>query len=277
MTKVCPMPLQAKGNGVGRVSVVIPAHNRADLLRDTLRSVAQQDEPLARVIVADDGSTDSTASVIEEFGAVRVHNPTGGWGPAGARNAALEHVETEYVAFLDSDDLWQPHCITTLREALDAAPDASFAYGRGLSAIPSAAGWRPDGLIGASRGEMQDLVAAIFIRNSALSSSALVRTEVARAAGGYDPEIVWAEDHHFWVKLAKVAAPVHVPRLVCVIRRHPGNRYTPSVEQSARDALVGLAVGDPRLEPHIPQRIGVELCEVVMSALRARRGRGAVP
>jgi glycosyltransferase involved in cell wall biosynthesis len=266
------MPPDAQANGAGQISVVIPAYNRADLLRYTLRSVAEQDEPVAQVIVADDGSTDDTPALLEEFGALHVRNPDGGWGPSRARNAGLERVTTEYVAFLDSDDLWLPSSTRLLRRALEDNPAAPFAFGRGLSAFRSEEdGWRPDGLIGASRRELGNPRRSIFVRNSVPSPGALVRTEAARAVGGYDPSVVWSEDQHFWLALARHGTPVHVPELTSIYRRHAGNRYTPAIGQLDGDAVMALANGDAELEPSIAERLGVELCEVVMGALRSGR------
>lgn len=265
------MPLDAQGDGAGQVSVVIPTHNRAALLRETLRSVAGQDEPVAEVIVADDGSTDDTAALLDEFGAVHVRNPAGGWGPARARNAGLERVRTEYVAFVDSDDLWLPSAARVLRGALEANPRAPFAFGRGLSAIRTSGGWEQDGLIGMSHAEQADVRAALFVRNSVPSPGAVVRTAAARAVGGYDAGIVWSEDHHFWIRLAEHAEPAPVEELVCVYRRHPGNRYTPAIGQGDGVPMLRLAHGNAELEARVAERLGVELCEIFMSALRGRR------
>jgi hypothetical protein len=270
------MPLDAEGTGAGRVSVVIPTQNRAELLRETLRTVAEQEEPVARIIVADDGSTDDTAAVVEEFGAVHVRKDGGGWGPASARNAGLERVETEYVAFLDSDDLWLPNAVRVLRAALDQHPEAPFAFGRGLSAIRTDTGWAPDGLIGMSRAERADIRAALFVRNSVPSPGAVVRTDAAREVGGYDPRIFWSEDHHFWIRLARGAPPVAVNELVSVYRRHPGNRYTPAIGQGDGRTMLALAAGHPDLQARVAERLGVELCEIVMSSLKARRPDHAV-
>jgi glycosyltransferase involved in cell wall biosynthesis len=265
------MPPDAQANGAGQISVVIPAHNRAELLRHTLTSVAEQEEPVAQIIVADDGSTDETPALVERFGALLVRNPEGGWGPARARNAGLDRVTTEYVAFLDSDDLWLPSSTRLLRRALEENPAAPFAFGRGLSAFRSEDGWRPDGLIGASPEELNNPRQSIFVRNSVPSPGALVRTEAARAIGGYDPAVVWSEDHHFWLRLARHGAPVHVPELTSIYRRHEGNRYTPSIGQQDGQVVMALASGDAELEPRIADRLGVELCEIVMAALRAGR------
>jgi hypothetical protein len=270
------MALDAQGNGAGRVSVVIPAHNRAGLLRDTLRSVAEQEEPAAEVIVADDGSTDDTARVVEEFGAIHLLNAGGGWGPSGARNAGLERVRTEYVAFLDSDDLWLPNALRVLRGALERHPGAPFAFGRALSAFRTDTGWHPDGLIGMSSEEQANVRAALFVRNSVPSPGAVVRTEAARAVGGYDPSIAWSEDHHFWVRLTDRVDPVHVEDLVSIYRRHPGNRFTPAIGQGDGLTMLSLATSRPELEARVAERLGVEMCEIVMSSLRARRPDNAL-
>jgi hypothetical protein len=90
------------------VTVVIPAWNRASLLEQTLRSVDQQTHPSFEVIVADDGSTDETAGVVPVHGATRLHNASGDWGAAGARNAGLRVARGDLVAFVDSDDLLLP-------------------------------------------------------------------------------------------------------------------------------------------------------------------------
>jgi hypothetical protein len=103
------------------------------------------------------------------------------------------------------------------------------------------------------------------------SPGAVVRTAAARAIGGYDASIIWSEDHHFWIRLAEHAAPVPVEELVCVYRRHTGNRYTPAIGQGDGLPMMDLAVGHRELEERVAERLGVELCEVVMSSLRGRR------
>ena len=200
-----------------------------------------------------------------------MRNPDGGWGPARARNAGLERVRTEYVAFLDSDDLWLPGAVRVLRGALERHPGVPFAFGRGLSAFRTDSGWEPDGLIGMSFEEAANVRAALFVRNSVPSPGAVVRTDAARAVGGYDAAVVWSEDHHFWIRLAADVDPVHVTDLVSVYRRHPGNRYTPAIGQGDGLTMLGLASGHPDLEARVPERLGVELCEIVMSSLRGGR------
>jgi glycosyltransferase involved in cell wall biosynthesis len=253
------------------VSVVVPTKDRAELLDQTLRSIAEQTEPAADVIVADDGSTDDTPDVVARHGAILISNPGGGWGAGGARNAGLERVTNDFVAFVDSDDLLLPAALATLLTALRAAPAAPFAFGQGLAAARLDTGWTPHGLIHPDLEELEGLPASLYARNSVPSSGAVVRAEAARAIGGFDTALHFVEDQDFWVRLARGGEPVHVPELVCVYRIHPDNRHTPTTARLDAERVTALADGDPRLTAQLPERLGVELCEVTIAALKARR------
>lgn len=253
------------------ISVVIPTYNRADLLRQTLASIEEQTTPPAEIVVVDDGSTDGTRDLLASRRVTVVSNETGGWGPARARNAGLERVATEYVAFIDSDDLLFPSALGSLRAALHADPAAPFAYGCGLAVIAIGGGWRHQGVIATTRAERRDPLVSLFVRNSVPASGVLARTDAVRRAGGYDPDVEWSEDHHLWIRLAQRAPPAYVPELICAYRRHAGNRYTPVQGSVDAEPLLALADDDPRLRDRVPDRLGVILCEMVVAALRSGR------
>src|SRR6478672_6657883 len=95
------------------VSVVIPTHNRANLLNGAIDSVYQQEGIgeyfRIEVIVVDDASTDSTSEVVSRYPAIRYLKLSTNLGPAGARNAGIRASSGKYVALLDDDDIWLPH------------------------------------------------------------------------------------------------------------------------------------------------------------------------
>lgn len=103
-------------------SVIVPAYNREHLLASTLRSVLSQRFTDYELIVVDDGSTDGTVRVAQEFGSkvhlVRLERNT---GLCGARNAGLEVATGEYFALLDSDDLWAPWTLQCYHQAITQA------------------------------------------------------------------------------------------------------------------------------------------------------------
>lgn len=241
------------------------------MLPETLRSIHDQTVPPARIIVADDGSTDRTREVVEEHGAVHIYNEGGGWGVGGGRNAGLGPVDTEYVAFVDSDDLLRPRAFERLRAALESDPRAPFAYGRALSAHRDGSGWHPDGLLGAEPRDLHDPLRSIFGRNPVHASGALVRTAGVRAAGGFDTRVRFAEDHHMWVRLAQTGNPIHLTEILSIYRHHPGNIFAPVGMLFDRPDFMVLAETDPRLARRRPEWHGVHLLEAVGTALGNRR------
>jgi glycosyltransferase involved in cell wall biosynthesis len=100
---------RAAGVSASGVSVVIPVHNRADLVSRAIRSVLDQTRPPEEVIVVDDGSTDATPEILATFGSdIRVLRHDRPRERGAARNAGARSARGEMLAFLDSDDEWKP-------------------------------------------------------------------------------------------------------------------------------------------------------------------------
>jgi cellulose synthase/poly-beta-1,6-N-acetylglucosamine synthase-like glycosyltransferase len=103
-------------------SVIIPTFNRAALLADALASVFAQRFGDFEVIVADDGSTDGTAEVLRGFdGRVKVVTQDNR-GPGPARNRGADAANGQYLAFLDSDDLWFPWTLDVYASVVIGSP-----------------------------------------------------------------------------------------------------------------------------------------------------------
>jgi len=107
-------------------SVIIPTHNRGQLLRQTLASVLSQREADFEVIVVDDGSTDETPQVLAEYASRVTVITQQNAGPGAARNRGVAEARGDYVAFLDSDDLWFPWTLTTIRMAIERCAPVSL-------------------------------------------------------------------------------------------------------------------------------------------------------
>lgn len=102
-----------------KVSVVIPAYNRAALLPECIQSVRKQSRPADEIIVVDDGSTDGTGDVALQLGCTLVQQVNRGL--AAARNAGAREASGEALFFLDSDDLLLPHALETCHDHLVTA------------------------------------------------------------------------------------------------------------------------------------------------------------
>src|SRR5450759_1400233 len=111
-----------------RVSVIVPTFNRARLIRETLDSVLEQTYADYECLVIDDGSSDDTREAIGDLLPRLIYQPISHTGAAAAYNTGLTLARGEYVAFLDSDDLWDARFLERMIGALAAAPWAGFAY-----------------------------------------------------------------------------------------------------------------------------------------------------
>jgi glycosyltransferase involved in cell wall biosynthesis len=105
-----------------RVSAVMPARNAARFIEQALRSILDQTVPPASIVVVDDGSTDETATIAGSLhpSITVVRRDHAGIG--AARSAGVAATTTEFVAFLDADDLWLPHKLERQLALMDDDP-----------------------------------------------------------------------------------------------------------------------------------------------------------
>lgn len=222
-------------------SVIIPTYNRATLLCRCLESLTRQTFEEFEVIVSDDGSTDSTADVIDMFRSrlslQYIKNENFG-GPAKPRNVGLEMAGSDFVAFLDSDDWWEPAklecCLKALRSGADVvyhdlwqvAPGSEQKHNKRIfSGEPLAPVFR------------NILCAGISMPNS----SVVARTELLRQVGGFceDPMLIAVEDLDCWLKIAMLTDRFErIPRALGSYWSVPGSISTASALQVARLKVV---------------------------------------
>lgn len=115
------------------VSIVLPTYNRAVEIKQSIQSILEQTYRQFELIIVDDGSTDDTEQVVQEFQDNRIKYyrlPENG-GQCKARNYGMKQARYDYIAFQDSDDRWHPDKLELQMSALsDAPPEAGFAYSK---------------------------------------------------------------------------------------------------------------------------------------------------
>jgi glycosyltransferase involved in cell wall biosynthesis len=112
-----------------RISVIIPTYNRKDYIGDAIDSVLQQTCRDVEIIVVDDGSTDGTHERVAEYGEKVRYIFTPNRGIGHARNLGMAHARGEFLAFLDSDDLFYPYMLELESRLLELHPDVGLVYG----------------------------------------------------------------------------------------------------------------------------------------------------
>jgi glycosyltransferase involved in cell wall biosynthesis len=110
------------------VSTIIPVYNAERTIAQAIDSALSQDYKGHEVIVVNDGSTDSTAAILNGYGdRIRIVSVPNG-GPARARNVGVAESTGKYLAFLDADDMWLPHKLKTMIAVLEKNPSATLAF-----------------------------------------------------------------------------------------------------------------------------------------------------
>ena len=219
-----------------RVIVVIPAYNAEGFLRPAAESVlAQTFRDLALVIV-DDGSRDATLEVARSLPDRRVTVVTlANGGPARARNAGSRARGSEYIAFLDADDLWDPRKLERQMAYLDEHSDvvAVGCFMRYLSASGRALGQTgqvvgDNDLLRIARGELFPFP----------TSSLIVRRPVFEALGGFDEAFphAGAEDLELYARLAGRGRLACVAEVLGSYRIHPQSAMAQARSRISQEA-----------------------------------------
>jgi glycosyltransferase involved in cell wall biosynthesis len=182
-----------------RVSVIIPTYNRAGLIGQTLDSIWTQSVCDYEVVVVDDGSTDDTAEFLAGVGVSIIYKRIEHVGQGAARNAGLEMAHGEYIAFLDSDDLWESRYLEMMTQALDGDRRLGFVYCDYSTfddkGIVRACDMAPDHKIGGRL--FRSLLESDFISTGAI----LIRRVCFQNVGKFDPDLPPVEDWDMWLRL----------------------------------------------------------------------------
>jgi glycosyltransferase involved in cell wall biosynthesis len=111
-----------------RISAVIPVYDRENTIVRAIDSVLAQEYPAVEIIVVDDGSKDHTREIVETYGDKVRYVYQDNSGVAAARNRGVYEANSEWIAFLDSDDYWLPKHLKRITEAMHATKGAAALY-----------------------------------------------------------------------------------------------------------------------------------------------------
>jgi glycosyltransferase involved in cell wall biosynthesis len=179
------------------VSVIIPTYNRAAFILKALQSVREQTYKFLEIIVIDDGSTDKTREMLNDYDGQLHYFFQENKGISGARNAGIRNAHGEYIAFLDSDDYWVPE----KTEQQVALFEQNHEYGLVASRCASIrlnGSYRERNRPGKSGWILEDLFKANFIRTSA----AMVRKQCFERIGLFDEDLKECEEYDLWLRIA---------------------------------------------------------------------------
>lgn len=208
---------------VVNVSVVIPAYNAEKYIEDCIQSVVSQTVEPKEVIVVDDGSSDSTRSLVaifeEKFINIRCISKQNA-GLSKARNTGIEAAKGDYIAFLDSDDMWHEDKLEKQLELFSIKKSLGMVYS--AYELCDEHGRRYQGNI--TPPSVRDHVLDDLIQYGNLisgsGSGVLVKKEVLEKVGLFDGELKFAEDLDMWIRIAEHYSVDFVNEVLVIIRTH---------------------------------------------------------
>ncbi len=214
-------------------SVVIPTFNRADMVSQAVLSVLEQTFGDHEVVVVDDGSTDGTREALSPYiDRIRyVHQENA--GVAAARNRGIAESRGEYLAFLDSDDLFAPRMLEQARQTFERYPEAGAVF---TAEIELDAQERPCRVVTKkTRGEFFTPAGMIGTDTRVGSGRpGIVRRQWVEELGGYDESLGCAVDCDLWIRYS-----FHMPMVLqpepLVLRRWHSSNLVSNLRQDAQD------------------------------------------
>ena len=233
------------------VSIITPSYNQAEYLEATLRSVLEQDYPDIEYLVIDGASTDASPQIIARYG------PRLAWwvsekdnGQAEAINKGFARARGEYVAWLNSDDLYLPGAVSAAVRAFEQHPEAGMVFGdvvsiNGAGETINVMTFGPWGL--------DDLLQFKIISQPAV----FMRRAVLEKAGYLNPAFHFMLDHHLWLRVAQLAPMVYIPQRWAAARFHENAKNVSQAPGFAREAyhVADWIAAEPGLRDAY-QRIG---------------------
>jgi glycosyltransferase involved in cell wall biosynthesis len=250
------------------VSVIIPAYNAGHYIGEALDSVFAQTFRDCEVIVVNDGSPDTPEleAVLLRYQNKILYFKQDNRGPGGARNTGMRHARGQYMAFLDSDDVWLPDFLAELIQFLEQRSSVDMACADCVYfGDPE---W--NGRSWQSLHPLEDPVTfekLLPTHGGAFASFALLRRDVALRVGFFDEDLLILEDYHYWLRLLYCGGKLAYVRKILGKRRIHPESLTYSRDVVLSNAVQALQ----RLDVHLsPRSTEADLVQREIAFVRSR-------
>ena len=258
------------------VSVVIPSYNHAAYLRECIESVIWQSFQDWELIIVDDVSSDDSVAVAKRFTdpRIRVIENESNLGTYATENVGIDHSSGDWIAILNSDDVWLPRKLESQILLLQKHPQCTFSYtGSQLmdeegDKIAKGDGFHSD----YPEGELQELLPYLLFENRVLASSLLFK----RGAARFNGKLKYSGDWVALLQLAMLGPCAFVKEPLTVWRQHPENNYKQVLkvlpeEVAVREAILAKSDLWLSIAKDVPEtKHRLSQCAVALSALYVR-------
>lgn len=264
-------------------TVIIPSYNRAEMLRQTLKSLDEQTFRDHEAFILDDGSTDGTPEVFREFAG----RP--GWNfvrfeknrrQGGCRNYAMERAAGEYITFLDADDLWLPRRLEKFAELIRRNPAAGFIFSNGyILRDGRLTGKFFDEGRAVPRGKLPPYMAISDKWLPYVTTNVAFKREVLAKTGPFRQDMSHLEDMELYVKILRDWEADYIPEPLSVYRIHALSAAPASLTLKWDDGIadfhtaLATASPDPAAERELKDYVYLKQAEVYLKNLQPAKAR----
>jgi len=191
------------------VSVVVPIYNADKYLEDTIRSVLHQSYPSFELLLIDDGSKDNSLSIAHRYAnldpriKVLTHEDNRNKGVSATRNLGIVKAQYEWIALLDSDDLWAPKKLEKQIEVIKANPDVALVYSK-LQTLFLTEYRNFPSICGTGNAGVQENIFKQMVNDQVWmpNSSVMFRKDIIHKVGFFNEGLKYqVEDHLFFTKI----------------------------------------------------------------------------
>lgn len=242
------------------VSIIVPVYNREQYVAQTLDSILQQTYPNIEIIAVNDGSTDGSLAILQQY---QFDNPDKivlidqkNQGQVVSRNNAILHSHGEFIAFLDSDDLWTPDKLEKQIPLFQG--NVALVYS-GIHEI------NEDGeIINTVLCEKEikgDIHSQLLIKNRMTGGSVVILRDAIDKVGLFDTDFPAAENWDLWIRVCRHYHANYINEPLVLYRKHAGNM--------SRDKRLMLGVIEKILEKHCSEAPKTEKDRIAYQEARA--------
>lgn len=216
------------------VSIIMPTYNRAEIIGGAIATVLEQEYPNWELLVCDDGSTDDTEAIIDEYFDNRIrYIKLPKWGAAAARNAGLRAARGKFVAYLDSDNFWHPAFLSAIVLAFLENSGRSATYTDFIDFHVDRQGRRKVKSTRCSPFEHERLLKKPYIDLNSFAHS----YELYECFGGFNEKLTRRQDYDLILKYTWLRDPLRVPCFATLYQRNDGLKQITTVRQKDRSCI----------------------------------------
>lgn len=207
-----------------KIAVIIPCYNAQATINKTLESIFEQTYTSFTVYIVNDGSTDNTLDVINDFKqryAEKIHIITQhNQGQAVARNKGIQESKEPYIAFIDSDDLWHPEKLQKQLKFLKSHVDIGLCYTQALEIDEKE---NEIGVILINPSYKDKCFPYLILSNNIVASSVIVKRSVIAQVGLFDTSLNACENWDLWLRISQKFSIDYLDEPLTYYRIHTNN------------------------------------------------------